>query len=820
MSLTFLAAAALAAPAGPVALKPGQTLRTTTSVRRGVYRLPNGDETGRTGAVVIRGNNLTIDFGGATLRGSDPTVAPNERKGTGIYVEGRNITLKNVRVHGYKLGLVARNSPGLRILDSDFSYNWKQRLLSGRDREDTADWMSFHRNEKDEWLRFGAGMYLRNCDGFEVKGTVVRGGQCGLMIMESDHGLVWNNDFSFNSAVGFGMYLSSDNRIMHNRMDWNVRGYSHGIYNRGQDSTGVLIYEQCHRNVFAYNSVTHSGDGFFLWAGQTSMDTGQGGCNDNLLYGNDWSHAPTNGIEATFSRNRFVNNLLLENWHGVWGGYSFDTLILGNVFGLNGEAIAIEHGQRNVIRYNSFERDHIGVFLWQNARQDPNWGYPKFRDTRNVGTVIERNRFLDNSATAVELGTSAELRVTNNLFERNARVLRTRPYEGGTSQSVWSGNQGPNANIAVESVTHAVTASENALTAGEGPRHPEAMLRSGNVVLGLDPETADYLKRFQTGWNPWPNRPSILPPHVAAMLSTDERARAEREVREHAVAPLPGGMNPFLKDGTLRGRRYILVDEWGPYDFQRPILWLRGVTALGGGVAVDAAGKQTTGQATTTYHFEILGPQGKWRVKNLRGATLSAQSGSVPGKVTATMPAGRAADLAIELEYTGAATTDVRGVQTPAGRPVAFGFSQFFAPIDWTVRFYEWKVSENPSDVHAAPEPKALAEILKGTPLREVKTDRLEYAGAAFLPGLPSQRTATVAEGTFTINPGDYVLEVTTDDGARVWVDGKEVIQGAWKYQGPTPYTVNLKLGGTHRIRVEHFQIDGYAALKVNLRRR
>ena len=35
------------------------------------------------------------------------------------------------------------------------------------------------------------------------------------------------------------------------------------------------------------------------------MDTGQGGCNDNLLYGNDFSHAPTNGIEATFSRNAF-----------------------------------------------------------------------------------------------------------------------------------------------------------------------------------------------------------------------------------------------------------------------------------------------------------------------------------------------------------------------------------------------------------------------------------------------------------------------------------------------------------------------------------
>ena len=90
---------------------------------------------------------------------------------------------------------------------------------------------------------------------------------------------------------------------MHNRIDWCVRGYSHGFYNRGQDSAGLLIYEQSSRNIVAFNSVTHGGDGLFLWAGQSTMDTGQGGVNDNLFYDNDFSHAPTNGIEATFSRN-------------------------------------------------------------------------------------------------------------------------------------------------------------------------------------------------------------------------------------------------------------------------------------------------------------------------------------------------------------------------------------------------------------------------------------------------------------------------------------------------------------------------------------
>ena len=44
------------------------------------------------------------------------------------------------------------------------------------------------------------------------------------------------------------------------------------------------------------------------------------------------------------------------------------------------------------------------------------------------------------------------------------------------------------------------------------------------------------------------------------------------------------------------------------------------------------------------------------------------------------------------------------------------------------------------------------------------------------------------------------------------------IIKDSWKYQGPTLYTADIKLTGKHRFHVEHFQIDGYAALKVNLR--
>ncbi|MEI8282643.1 MAG: right-handed parallel beta-helix repeat-containing protein, partial [Armatimonadota bacterium] len=247
-------------------------------------------------ALEIKGDNKTIDMKGMVFRGSDPSVEPDQRKGLGVRISGNNLTIKNLNVHGYKVALWAENCKNLKLIDCDLSYNWKQHLKSTLEKEDLEDWMSFHQNEKNEWMRYGAGAYFKNVNGFEVKNTKIVGGQCGLMLMNSNNGLVWNNNFSFLSGIGLGMYRSSNNRIMHNNIDWCVRGYSDGVYNRGQDSAGILIYEQSNKNTFAYNSVTHGGDGFFLWAGQSTMDTAKGGCNDNVVYGNDFSHAPTNGI--------------------------------------------------------------------------------------------------------------------------------------------------------------------------------------------------------------------------------------------------------------------------------------------------------------------------------------------------------------------------------------------------------------------------------------------------------------------------------------------------------------------------------------------
>src|SRR5690606_21314692 len=72
------------------------------------------------------------------------------------------------------------------------------------------------------------------------------------------------------------------------------------------------------------------------------------------------------------------------------------SVILGNAFSNNAEAIAIEHGQVNAIAGNTFSGDTTAIHLWWNRIEPSDWGYPKHRDTRSRDYAVESNRFEDN----------------------------------------------------------------------------------------------------------------------------------------------------------------------------------------------------------------------------------------------------------------------------------------------------------------------------------------------------------------------------------------------------------------------------------------
>lgn len=767
----------------------GMTIDRSMKIKPGTYSMSQSDDEGKSGVITITGHDIDVDFQGAQLLGSDWKTEPDKRKGTAIVVNGTNITIRNVKAAGYKLGLIARNSSGLRLVGCDFSYNWKQHLQSTQDKESDADWMSYHKNESDEWLRYGAGIYLRGCNGFEVKDCRVVGGQCGLMLTGCNNGKIWNNSFSFLSGIGLGMYRSSDNKVMHNNIDWCVRGYSHTKWNRGQDSAGILIYEQSNKNVFAYNSVTHGGDGFFLWAGQTTMDTGKGGCNDNFLYGNDFSHAPTNGIEATFSRNKFVNNLILECWHGIWGGFSYDSEAFGNVFGYNAQAIAWEHGQHNRLTNNLFYRDREGVALWMNSSLDPNWQYPKTKDTSSKDWTIRANEFNTTQTNAFSLRDTKNVEILRNYIVAPSKFISAQGDLAGLKASgnwLWLLNKDALGPYTDNTVSYgASNKSQTAFLAADG---------NNTETPWVDTET--YLDRFAIStWAPYPKDPK---PSRGMENDTfvSEYYRATRAV---APAPLEGGKRPFIKPGQLRGRRYILVDEWGPYDFRSPKLWLRG----------NSNGK---------LKFEVLGPEGTWKVVSKQGfVSVSQDHGETPDTFEATLDSGQANDVSLELEFTGSEIVTPFGEHIAKGTPYRFGYQKFYAPIPWHVSFFNW-------DKNAITDPQAHMPAFKdlnlGAAIKTMDVNDLDFgSGGAFYEGGPSDYFATLAEGSITIPEGEYVIDATSDDGVRLFVDDKVVIDNAWKWQVPTTYSVPLHLGGSHKIRVEHYEINGYSALKVSLRK-
>ena len=713
-TVALLSAAALAITAvaqetpRTVRLKAGMVIDRSVRIEPGTYRVPSASIDRP--AVVVRGSRVSVDMTGVTLEGGEPFATPDSYTGMGIFVDAAaDVTIRGATIRGYKIGILANRAPRLHLTRNDLSYNWKPRLKSGIEQEHQSDWLSFHDNEKSEWLRYGAAIYLHECDDAEIDRNRAVQGMNGLLVTRSSRLQIWNNTFSWLSGVGIGLYRTADSQIRHNKLDWCVRGYSHGYYNRGQDSAGLLMYEQSSRNVVAFNSITHGGDGVFLWAGQSTMDTGKGGSDDNLFYENDVSHAVANGIEATFSRNRIVRNRIDESWHGIWGGYSHDTLIAGNTFAGNDEGIAIEHGQNITIRGNTFRGDTTGIRLWANTQQDPNWGYPKFRDTRSRDYVIFDNRF-DGVAVGTHITRTAGIRFAANTLTNV------------TQSHVWG---------------------------------------DGAPAITTDDRLSD--------------------------ISAAERGAAIAD----PPSPAPGGINAKLPDGARRGRDTIIVDEWGPYDYRSPKLW------------------PASRPGDRPVRLRILGPEGRWTLSSLRGAVAAAKSGTTPGELLLT-PSGPGTDLTVELTYLGREVISPRGEWFAAGRPYRFGFAMFEPAIDWTVRFWKLDPGLNPLT-----QLEVFRAKLKTPPARTETLRRLVYANARSFGEGFTDRIGIVAEGTVEIASGRYELAVTSDDGVRVWVDGRLVLED-WSIHGPKEDRVPLT-GGRHRLRIEYFQHTGAAALMVKV---
>ncbi|HEY8780419.1 MAG TPA: right-handed parallel beta-helix repeat-containing protein [Mucilaginibacter sp.] len=701
------------AQSGAIKLYQGIVIKHSATIKNRVYHFEGADSLSEA-PVTIEGDNITVDFNGSVVYGSTDYENPDKFKGTGIIIKaGRNIVLKNLIVKGFKVGVMARGITGLKIINGNFSNNFRQHLNSNRQTEDPADWQSYHHNEKDEWLRFGAGIYLRDCDSIDIHNNRITEGQCGLMMTNCNNGLVYNNNFSFNSGIGIGLYRCNRNKILYNKLDWNVRGFSYGVYYRGQDSAGILVFEQSGDNTFAWNSVTHSGDGFFLWAGQTTMDTGEGGCNDNLVFCNDFSYAPTNAVEITFSRNKIINNILHDSWHGIWGGFSYNTIIANNDFAGNLSAIAIEHGKDNVIEQNSFSDDKAGIELWSNPKRPKDIGYLQKRDTRSMNYDISNNSF-KNEKNIFNINNTTDIHISNNLVS------------GGLLQQK------------LDSTVK-------------------------NIIFD---KTGDQVK-----------------PHIDSSFFPKLTIKV-------------AGQDAKLDPAHLKGKKYIMMTQWGPYSFNYPIAWEE---------KTDSTGK---------IYFDMIGPAGKWKILHIKGASNpSVLNGVFPGKLVVQKDSAVLTDIDIGMVYKGEEVISPFGKKYAKGAPYTFHYRKFDIPFKWQMKWFVFDTTSDPIK-----HPSQFNKLISGTPVKITGGHVLSNVfGLGFGKNIAREKISTVSDAGIDVPDGLYRIGISASEMTKVYIDDKLILEN-WDpakliYDADYHRDIIIPLKGKHLVRIEQAQYGDYGML-------
>ena len=595
------------------------------------------EDSDRNGVIHIVADDITVEFFREPPKRELIQVAEGTPwdaiEGIGIRIDGRkNVTLRNAHAHRFKVGIYATNADGLTLENCDVAGGYQKRLGSTPEQEDSSDWLWPHANDNHEWMnRYGAGIYVEDSDNVTIRGCFARRRQNGIILDNVNDSRIYDNDCSFLSGWGLAMWRSNRNMVSRNAFDFCVRGYSHGVYSRGQDSAGILMFEQCSDNIIAENSATHGGDGFFGFGGSEALgekwlaeerarlrkETGvesvdhlivypaeliefckDRGNNRNILIDNDFSYAVAHGIEMTFSfDNQFIGNRIEGcGFCGVWGGYSQRTLIVDNDFircgfpgnGLERGGVNIEHGRGNRIQDNRFDGNACGVHVWWD--EDPHlmpMAWSKANDPR--------------------------------LFEER---------EGGIVRSEVAQPR------MLPSIDEFIAGNSFTLDrVGVQTRNGDRIMFVDNTFRGVGRELDNTDSQIITevfhvpGWE----RPEI--------------------------APL-GEKRPVGARAALAGRHNIIVTEWGPYDWRGPLL-------------------HQVARENGSHVYHLLGELRHDRVSSSDGVSVQVLERPDDGP-----------HFVVKPEQPGSITPYEITVETPRGAVTASGV---IIDTEWNVRFFPYQ---------------------------------------------------------------------------------------------------------------------------------
>lgn len=742
--------AALATPAAladlPTVTVSADNTRITQSCR---VVIPPGQtliDADGNGVIQIAASNVTVEFAPeSVLRGAAPTTSPDAHAGYGIRIDGQSgVTLRGVHAQGFLCAILATRADGLTIEDADISDYRRMHLRSTPAAEDGADWLWPHRNDAQEWVHnYGGAICVEDSANVTIRKCRARSGQNGLLLDRVRESKVYDNDCSFLSGWGLAMWRCSKVVVSRNAFDFCIRGYSHGVYNRGQDSAGILFFEQNHDNVIAENSATHGGDGFFGFAGRdaiaenwtdeqrerlrkelnkqevddqikvddaTAAQFVRKGCNDNLIIKNDFSYAAAHGIELTFSfGNRLIGNTLNGNAIcGIWGGYSQSTLVAGNHIEGNGTAgyglerggINIEHGRGNQFINNDFRGNAVGIHLWGGDN----------------GTFNQRPWGKANGSA------STQNRVADNRFDGDDLAYHFR-----------------------------------------GP---------GDVTLGKNDLKAVKKEVVVEGGH---------------ALARDEKPVEEIKSPEY---PVFGDTHPVGARAKLAGRENIIMTEWGPWDHAAPLV-------------------RQLSRGATGHVYELRSVEAGAKVE-VTGA----------GVRTKREPGGEGVEqVVLSPEHDGVFPYHL----LVKGEHIRVDLPGTLVATKWSVVFFPWEIDPR-KDVDG------WRKAAEGPEARRVDTDALSFkfshggpkdlklSSALNDSKIGGDHFGLIAKAKIPLTAGRWTIKTLSDDGVRVLVDGKPVIDN-WTWHAPTTDSAAVEIASAHEaeVVVEYFELDGFAVLEFDL---
>nr|MBA2746812.1 right-handed parallel beta-helix repeat-containing protein [Flavisolibacter sp.] len=348
--------------------------------------------------LTIQGKNIVIDFQGATLDGSGGRKAPDQYSGTAIQVKkGTNITIKNLKITGYKNAIVAKDVNGLKFENCDFT-DQKRRPLS-----QYGIFYQLHTisNFNIHSLLEHA-IQLNGCRNIEIAGCRASANENVLSLVNCSSAIIYNNDFSFNSGAAVVLTNSDHIQLLYNRFNFNVAD------TLLTTTAAVVMDGLSSYNIIYKNSITHAVNGMIIGGNAAGKVKGKEA--RNLIMENDLSFNISSGIRSYHTDAIINKNRIFESNTGNLVVAPSNQVISNNQYRFNQIAIDISGIGTSTIHHNLFLEDRTALRM-------SFYGKSRAGHANGVKAIVVANSFNRNRV-VFDLNRVDAFSEFNNLFQQ------------------------------------------------------------------------------------------------------------------------------------------------------------------------------------------------------------------------------------------------------------------------------------------------------------------------------------------------------------------------------------------------------------------